>query len=86
MIIMGLHDHVDRAVEHVASLRFDEDKVIGFFEPVIRYLAGLISAYAMTNRTILLTRADELGRHMLPAFNTSSGIPAPNINLKTLVM
>jgi mannosyl-oligosaccharide alpha-1,2-mannosidase len=85
MIIMGLEQEYEHAVEHVASLRFDANQTIGFFEPVIRYLGGLISAYALTNNSIFLARADDLGSHMLPAFNTSSGLPATNINLKTSV-
>lgn len=47
---------------------------------VIRYLGGLLSAYAMSNETIFLTRADDLGRKLLPAFNTSSGMPTYAVN------
>lgn len=82
---MGLEQEYKHAVGHVASLRFDVNQTIGFFEPVIRYLGGLISAYALTNNSIFLARADDLGSHMLPAFNTSSGLPATHINLKTSV-
>jgi hypothetical protein len=86
MIIMGLKGEYEHAVGHVAALRFDEDKSIGFFEPVIRYLGGLISAYALTNNSVLLARADDLGRHLLPVFNTRSGLPAPYVNLNTSVL
>ena len=47
-----------------------------FFETVIRYLGGLLSAYALTHRGVFLKKADELGRALLPAFNTTSGMPS----------
>jgi hypothetical protein len=85
MAIMGLHDELEHAISHVATLDFNQDKVIGFFEPVIRYLGGLLSGYALTNSSILLARADDIGRRMLPVFNTTSGLPATKVNLKTYV-
>jgi mannosyl-oligosaccharide alpha-1,2-mannosidase len=51
-----------------------------FFETVIRYLGGLLSAYALSRDPILLSRADDLGTALLPAFNTTSGIPAFSVN------
>jgi hypothetical protein len=54
-----------------------------FFETVIRYLGGLLSAFALSGEPILLSRADDLGRMLLPAFNTSSGIPMPSVNTQT---
>ena len=46
-----------------------------FFETIIRYLGGLLSAYALSGEPILLSRADDLGRKLLPAFNSTHGIP-----------
>lgn len=54
-----------------------------FFETVIRYLGGLLSAYALSGEPILLTRADDLGRMLLPALNTTSGLPKYAINTVT---
>jgi mannosyl-oligosaccharide alpha-1,2-mannosidase len=54
-----------------------------FFETVIRYLGGLLSAHALSGETILLVRADELGRKLLPAFNTPSGLPHHSVNPET---
>jgi mannosyl-oligosaccharide alpha-1,2-mannosidase len=51
-----------------------------FFETVIRYLGGLLSAYALSHDPILLLRADDLGFALLPAFNTTSGLPAYSVN------
>lgn len=46
-----------------------------FFETTIRYLGGLLSAYALSHDFTLLQAADELGTALLPSFNTSSGFP-----------
>lgn len=55
-----------------------------FFETTIRYLGGLLSAYALSKEPILLARADNLGRLLLPAFNgTTSGLPAYSVNTNT---
>lgn len=50
---------------------------------MIRYLGGLLSAYALSEVPILLTRADDLGRMLLPAFNTTSGFPMYAVNTVT---
>ena len=54
-----------------------------FFETVIRYLGGTLSAYALSGEPILLARADDLGKALLPAFNTSSGFPMYAVNTVT---
>lgn len=51
-----------------------------FFETVIRYLGGLLSAYALSGRRVLLDKADLLGTKLLPVFNTASGLAAFDIN------
>ena len=56
-----------------------------FFETVIRYLGGLLSAYALSGEPILLARADDLGKMLLPAFNTSSGMPMYAVDTVTCV-
>lgn len=55
--------------------RPQRENFVPFFETVIRYLGGLLSAYALSGEPILLARADDLGKALLPAFNTSSGMP-----------
>jgi mannosyl-oligosaccharide alpha-1,2-mannosidase len=51
-----------------------------FFETVIRYLGGLLSAYALSHDPILLSRADDLGTALLPVFDTPSGLPLYAVN------
>ena len=60
-----------------------QDQEINFFETTIRYLGGLLSAYALSEKPILLRKADELAEVLLPVFNTTSGFPANSINPKT---
>lgn len=57
-----------------------------FFETVIRYLGGLLSAYALSGEPTLLSRADDLGRMLLPAFNTTHGLPMYAVNTVTYVV
>ncbi|EGO22334.1 glycoside hydrolase family 47 protein [Serpula lacrymans var. lacrymans S7.9] len=74
MLMMGLKDEYQRALSIVQQSNFSlpENTAVPFFETVIRYLGGLLSAYAMSKDNILRTRADELGSILAPAFNTSS--------------
>ena len=48
---------------------------MGFFEAVIRYLGGLLSAYAISGHVLLRDKADEVGSKLALAFNTPSGFP-----------
>lgn len=48
-----------------------------------RYLGGLLSAYALSGEPVLLSRADDLGRMLLPALNTPSGFPMYAVNTVT---
>ena len=51
-----------------------------YFETIIRYLGGLLSAYALTKDALLLARADELAEKLEPVFNTPSGLPLFGVN------
>ena len=57
-----------------------------FFETVIRYLGGLLSAYALSGNKILLNKAEELGMKLLPVFNTPTGLAAFSIDTDTCVI
>ncbi|KAA1111823.1 hypothetical protein PGT21_013079 [Puccinia graminis f. sp. tritici] len=50
--------------------------MISFFETVIRYMGGLISAYDLSGDELMLERAEDLAEWLVPAFGTSSGLPA----------
>ncbi|OCH84615.1 seven-hairpin glycosidase [Obba rivulosa] len=97
MILMGLHDEFERALPMIEQANFSllsleksKDRKgrpvpqhAPFFETVIRYLGGLLSAYALSHEPILLQRADDLGRLLAPAFNTTSGFPKYAVNTDT---
>ncbi|KIL65318.1 glycoside hydrolase family 47 protein [Amanita muscaria Koide BX008] len=83
MWIMGLREEFNHSLSHVASLNFTlpPSKYMPFFETTIRYLGGLLSAYALSGSPILLSRADDLGQKLLPAFNgTESGLPSYSVH------
>ncbi|KAF8347775.1 glycoside hydrolase [Amanita rubescens] len=82
MWLMDLHGAFNEAVGFVADSTFEleETEFAPFFETVIRYLGGLLSAYALSGEPIFLTRADDLGNMLLPAFNTTSGMPMFAVN------
>ncbi|KZS96517.1 seven-hairpin glycosidase [Sistotremastrum niveocremeum HHB9708] len=84
LLLLGLGPQFDRAMDHVNALNFTQSQhdVAPFFETTIRYLGGLLSAYALIANT-LLTRADQLGLALLHAFNTTSGLPAWGVNTVT---
>jgi hypothetical protein len=46
------------------------------FQPFLRYFGGVLSAYALTKDPAFLDSADRLGKSLLPAFTTQSGLPA----------
>ncbi|KAI5984317.1 glycoside hydrolase [Pisolithus albus] len=82
--IMDLRDQFYEAIPAVANKSFlTEDKFAPFFETVIRALGGMLSAYALSKEPILLTRADDLGKALLPVFNTTSGLPMYAVNTAT---
>uniref|UniRef100_A0A3Q3KIL5 alpha-1,2-Mannosidase n=1 Tax=Mastacembelus armatus TaxID=205130 RepID=A0A3Q3KIL5_9TELE len=83
------------AVRRVLSdVRLDNDIVVSVFETNIRVLGGLLGGHSMAMmlkeggqhmqwyQDELLHMAKDLGLRLLPAFNTSSGLPYPRVNLK----
>ena len=62
-----------------------KEKYVPFFETVIRYLGGLLSAHALSNEPILLKKADELATKLAPVFNTPTGLTAFEVNTLTYV-
>jgi mannosidase alpha-like ER degradation enhancer 2 len=84
MILMGLNEQADEARELVAkNLSFDHDIYVKNFEITIRLLGGLLSSYQLTHDKRLLSLADDLGTRLLPVFNSPTGMPYVEVNLKT---
>ncbi|MEZ5462092.1 MAG: GH92 family glycosyl hydrolase [Dokdonella sp.] len=84
LILMGLDDEADAARELIATrLDFDRDIYVKNFEITIRLLGGLLSGYQLTGDERLLAKADDLGRRLLPVFDSPTGLPWVEVNLRT---
>jgi hypothetical protein len=84
MILMGLTDDAREARELIdTTLSFDQDIYVKNFEITIRLLGGLLSGYQLSGDKRLLMLAEDLGTRLLPAFNSPTGMPYVEVNLKT---
>jgi mannosidase alpha-like ER degradation enhancer 2 len=84
LILMGLRDEADAARELIATkLDFDQDIYVKNFEITIRLLGGLLSSYQLTGDERLLHKAEDLGRRLLPVFDSPTGLPYVEVNLHT---
>ncbi|CAF3308289.1 unnamed protein product [Rotaria socialis] len=86
LYIMNMTEEYNDAREWIAT-SFDcdansVDKFNSHFEITIRILGGLLSIYHLTGDEIFLKRAVELGDRLLINFNTPTGLPLAEINLK----
>uniref|UniRef100_A0A0N4ZTJ3 alpha-1,2-Mannosidase n=1 Tax=Parastrongyloides trichosuri TaxID=131310 RepID=A0A0N4ZTJ3_PARTI len=96
LIVLKEFDEFEKGVKLVIdNVRFDSDFDVSVFETNIRMVGGLISAHLMVNilkehdkkrfiwyKNELLNMAEDLGKRLLPAFNTTTGIPFSRVNLK----
>ncbi|VDL69383.1 unnamed protein product [Nippostrongylus brasiliensis] len=97
LVVVGALDEFERAVKLVVdNVRFDSDLIVSVFETNIRILGGLLSAHLMAELVRakdperlqwysdrqLLKMAVDIGNRLLPAFNTSSGLPYSRISLR----
>lgn len=84
LYMLGFKKEADETREYIVkNLSFDKDISVQNFEITIRILGGLISSYQITKDKRLLNLADDLGTRLLPAFNSPTGMPYKNVNLKT---
>jgi hypothetical protein len=84
LIVMGLGDEAAAVRELVAArLDFDQDVYVKNFEITIRLLGGLLSAYQLSGDERLLRKAEDLGTRLLPAFDSPTGLPYVEVNLRT---
>ncbi|WMV34944.1 hypothetical protein MTR67_028329 [Solanum verrucosum] len=82
LYIMGLDEQFQRAREWVAnSLDFNKNYDASVFETTIRVVGGLLSAYDLSGDKLFLEKAQDIADRLLPAWNTSTGIPYNIINL-----
>ncbi|XP_076062740.1 ER degradation enhancer, mannosidase alpha-like 2 isoform X2 [Oratosquilla oratoria] len=95
LVVLGDIEEFDRAVRLIIRhVSFDHDIIVSVFETNIRMVGGLISAHVLAEhlnqlygslnwyRGELLTMAEDIASRLLPAFNTTTGIPHARVNLK----
>ncbi|KAL8141970.1 hypothetical protein V2J09_015002 [Rumex salicifolius] len=94
LLIMGNNTEFEKGVRWLSqNLSFDVDARVNLFECNIRVLGGLVSAHLLATdsrdmfsqgpyKNELLILAQDLGRRLLPAFDTPTGLPYAWINLK----
>ena len=84
MLMMGLKaEAADAQAVILERLSFDLDASVQVFEVTIRLLGGLITSYQMTKEPRFLALADDLGRRLLPAFQSATGMPYRFVHLRT---
>lgn len=67
------------------SFNVDSDSTDRFnshFELTIRILGGLLSIYHLTGDELFLKRAIDIGDRLYLNFNTATGLPLAEINIK----
>jgi mannosyl-oligosaccharide alpha-1,2-mannosidase len=82
--IMGFKEEFDEAVAAVAEIDFGKSSTgsVNTFETTIRYLGGLLAAYDLSGREVLLTKATELGDLIYSGFNTPNRMPVDFIDVE----
>jgi len=84
MILMELDDEAAATSKYILdNLSFDKDIEVQNFEITIRLLGGLLTNYQLTNDKRFLNLAEDLGKRLLPVFNSPTGMPYRYVNLKS---
>ncbi|KAK7107386.1 mannosyl-oligosaccharide 1,2-alpha-mannosidase IA-like [Littorina saxatilis] len=84
LFIMGLEEEYKKARDWIATnLSFEVSSELSVFETNIRFVGGLLAAYALTGDQMFKQKAANIADKLMPAFNTPTGIPYSMVNLKT---
>ncbi|VDB96027.1 unnamed protein product [Peniophora sp. CBMAI 1063] len=84
MVIMGLDDFFQEALNHTATVNFNNSNTpdtVSFFETTIRYLGGMLSAFELDQQLngqqhpFLVEQSRQLGNRLTLAFSSGSKIP-----------
>lgn len=81
--IMGFKAEFRQAVMAVSKIDFSKPEgheALNLFETTIRYLGGLLSAYDLSQQSVLLKKAIELGEMLYIAFDTPNRMPISRWN------
>ncbi|VDK42880.1 unnamed protein product [Anisakis simplex] len=85
LLIMGLSEQYEEARDYIRD-NFNISRVTGtlsVFETNIRFLGGLLSAYAITNEDFYVNLSKSIAEVLLKAFNTPTSIPKSSVNPST---
>jgi len=95
LVVLGDLPEFERGVNLVIeNVHFDHDIPVSVFETNIRMVGGLLSSHILAEllrskslgmkryQGELLNMALDLGYRLLPAFNSTTGLPHPRVNLK----
>lgn len=92
--ILGDQENFEYWVDYIDKhISFDQPQIIQVFEATIRVIGGLLSAHLYASvpklghaipgyNGSLLLKAHDLGKRLLPAFDTPTGIPHPRVHLQ----
>jgi ER degradation enhancer, mannosidase alpha-like 1 len=98
LVILDDRDGFDKAVKNIIEwVSFDVDTKPQVFETTIRVLGGLLSGHMFANSTRhrfhlpwyhgeLLDMAHDLGKRLLPAFSTPTGLPYARVNIFRMLL
>src|SRR5213079_2308128 len=82
--VMKLDAEANKARALITTeLSFDRDVYVKNFEITIGLLGGLLSGYQLTGDKRLLALAEDLSRRLLPVFDSPTGLPYVDVNLRT---
>lgn len=83
-VLLGLKEEAKEAKDIILQkLDFNINQDVQVFEITIRLLAGLLAAYELDGDKKFLFLAEDLGKRLMPCFNTPTGMPYRYVNLKT---
>ncbi|XP_076445809.1 mannosyl-oligosaccharide 1,2-alpha-mannosidase IA-like [Babylonia areolata] len=84
LYIMEMEDEYKAARDWIATnLNFDGPSELSVFETNIRFIGGLLAAYALTGDQMFKKKSQMIADKLMPAFNTPTGIPYSMVNIKT---
>lgn len=84
LYIMGFHEEFQKGREWIEN-HLNPSNMNGYvsvFETNIRYVGGLLTLYSFTGDSLFKDKAVSIVDRLLPAFNTPTGVPLAQVNLR----
>lgn len=84
LYIMEMDEEFKKGRDWVATnFKFEGSTELSVFETNIRFVGGLLTAYAFTGDKMFKEKATDIAEKLLPAFKSPTGIPHSMVNIKT---